>query len=269
MDQARQPSRVRAPARAVRAVRRGATPDGRRTFARWSSTGSSRSGAFTSAPARSARRAQLSGRSCDTCSERGPSATTSASRSTARGPTASRRSRRAISAADVERTLAVGRPSFDRGSAGLRDAVLLVVYGLRAREVAALTLDDFDWRASVLHVRGRKAGHAGAYPLAPEVGEAVLEYLRQGRPETTDRRIFFHITAPRAAITYRGVSFVQRSTCARQASRCRGPGPTRYGTVRPAARQRGVLPQGDRRLPRPPARGVNEDLQQGRDRGVA
>jgi integrase/recombinase XerD len=114
---------------------------------------------------------------------------------------------RAISAADVERTLAV----VDRRSiVGRRDyamLMLLVVYGLRAREVAALTLDDVDWRASVLHVRGRKAGHAGAYPLAPEIGEAVLEYLRHGRPETTDRRIFFHITAPRAAITYRVVSY--------------------------------------------------------------
>lgn len=113
---------------------------------------------------------------------------------------------RAISAADVERTLA----TVDRRSiVGRRDyamLMLLVVYGLRAREVAALTLEDFDWRATVLHVRGRKAGHTGTYPLAPEVGEAVLDYLRQGRPETTDRRVFFHITAPRAAITHSVVS---------------------------------------------------------------
>jgi len=113
---------------------------------------------------------------------------------------------RAISTPDVERMLA----AVDRRSiVGRRDyamLMLLVVYGLRAREVAALTLDDFDWRANVLHVRGRKAGHAGAYPLAPEAGEAVLDYLRNGRPETTDRRIFFRIQAPRAAITYAVVS---------------------------------------------------------------
>ncbi len=113
---------------------------------------------------------------------------------------------RAISAADVERMLATVER---RSIVGRRDyamLLLLVVYGLRAREVAALTLDDFDWRADVLHVRGRKAGHADDYPLAPEVGEAVLDYLRHGRPETTDRRIFFHVTAPRAAITHRVVS---------------------------------------------------------------
>lgn len=113
---------------------------------------------------------------------------------------------RAISAADVERMLATVER---RSSVGRRDyamLMLLVVYGLRAREVAALTLDDFDWRGSVLHIRGRKAGHTDAYPLTPEVGEAVLDYLRQGRPETTDRRVFFHITAPRAAITHTVVS---------------------------------------------------------------
>src|SRR5665213_1161164 len=58
-----------------------------------SSTGSSPSGAFTSAPARSARRAPLSGRSCDTCSGRGLSAAISASPSTVPGRTISRRSR--------------------------------------------------------------------------------------------------------------------------------------------------------------------------------
>jgi site-specific recombinase XerD len=113
---------------------------------------------------------------------------------------------RAISAADVERTLATVER---RSIVGRRDyamLMLLIVYGLRAREVAALTLEDFDWRAGVLHVRGRKAGHTGAYPLTPEVGEAVLNYLRQGRPDTTDRRVFFHITAPRAAITHSVVS---------------------------------------------------------------
>jgi integrase/recombinase XerD len=113
---------------------------------------------------------------------------------------------RAISAADVERMLAMVER---RSIVGRRDyamLMLLVVYGLRAKEVAALTLDDFDWRGSVLHVRGRKAGHTDAYPLAPEVGEAVLDYLRQGRPETTDRHVFFHITAPRAAITHKVVS---------------------------------------------------------------
>lgn len=113
---------------------------------------------------------------------------------------------RSISVEDVERTLGI----IDRRSiVGKRDyamLLLLVVYGLRAREVAALTLDDIDWRACVLHVRGRKAGHAASYPLGAEVGEAVLDYLRHGRPDTSDRRLFFRAAAPRAAMSHRIVS---------------------------------------------------------------
>lgn len=112
---------------------------------------------------------------------------------------------RSIGAADVERMLsAVER----RSLVGCRDyamLMLLVVFGLRAREVAALTLDDFDWRGNKLHVRGRKAGHADVYPLAPEVGEAVLDYLRRARPMTRERRVFFRVTAPRIAVTHRTV----------------------------------------------------------------
>lgn len=83
---------------------------------------------------------------------------------------------------------------------------LLAVYGLRAREVAALMLDDLDWKAAVLHVRARKAGHAGIYPLVSQVGEAVLDYLRHGRPKTSDRRIFFRAVAPHMPVTHSIVS---------------------------------------------------------------
>jgi len=113
---------------------------------------------------------------------------------------------RSVGVEDVERTLGMVDC---RSVVGRRDyaiLLLLVVYGLRAREVAALTLDDIDWKSTVLHIRGRKAGHAAVYPLAVEVGEAVIDYLRRGRPETSDRRIFFRTMAPRAAITHRIVS---------------------------------------------------------------
>lgn len=98
----------------------------------------------------------------------------------------------------------------DRRSAlGKRDyaiLLLLAVYGLRAREVAALTLDDIQWRAEALHIRGRKAGHATDYPLARQVGDAIVDYLKHGRPATTDRRIFLVIRAPRGPITGRIVA---------------------------------------------------------------
>src|ERR1700738_488770 len=113
---------------------------------------------------------------------------------------------RSISAVEVKRTLAAVER---RSIVGRRDfamLMLLAVYGLGARGGAALLVDGNDWLASVLHVRGRKAGHAAVFPLTPEVGEALLDYLRHGRPDTPDRRIFFRIAAPRGAITHQVVS---------------------------------------------------------------
>jgi integrase len=83
---------------------------------------------------------------------------------------------------------------------------LLVTYGLRAREVAALTLDDIEWRHDRLRIPARKAGHSTAYPLSPGVGAALLEYLKAGRPPTQLRQVFFHVTAPCAPITQTAVS---------------------------------------------------------------
>lgn len=117
---------------------------------------------------------------------------------------------RSISWADVNRVLTgVDR----RTEAGRRDyaiLVLLVTYGLRGREVAALTLDDIDWKHERLAVPERKAGHSTAFPLSAVVGEALLDYLQHGRPTTSDRHVFFRAVAPRQPISAAGVS-----SCAR------------------------------------------------------
>ena len=86
-----------------------------------------------------------------------------------------------------------------RTPCGRRDyaiLLLLVTYGLRAREVSALTLDDIDWKHERLAVPERKAGHSTAFPLSKSVGEALLAYLQRGRPQTTDRHVFFRAVAP-------------------------------------------------------------------------
>jgi len=87
--------------------------------------------------------------------------------------------------------------------------LLLVTYGLRAREVAALTLDNLDWRHDRLRIPERQAGHSTAYPLSPLVGEAIIEYLKDGRPKTTSRHVFLHVTYPRGPITH--VAVAQRA----------------------------------------------------------
>jgi len=96
-----------------------------------------------------------------------------------------------------------------RSCIGKRDyaiLLLLVTYGLRAREVAALTLDDIDWKRERIYVPERKAGHSTAYPLSLIVGEAILDYLQQGRPKTTDRHIFFRVPAPHTPMSWSSVS---------------------------------------------------------------
>jgi site-specific recombinase XerD len=99
----------------------------------------------------------------------------------------------------IERRTPVGRRDY-------AIILLLVTYGLRAREVAALTLDDIDWRHDRLRVPERKAGHSTAYPLSPVVGQAIVDYLQNGRPETADRHVFFRVVAPRHPITEAAVS---------------------------------------------------------------
>lgn len=107
---------------------------------------------------------------------------------------------RAIAWDDVRRLLA----SVERRSAiGRRDyaiLLLLITYGLRAREVAALTLDDIDWPARRLRVPGRKAGHSSAYPLANVVAEALIAYRRTDRPPTAARQVFLRQLAPRTPL---------------------------------------------------------------------
>jgi integrase/recombinase XerD len=87
----------------------------------------------------------------------------------------------------------------DRDSAvGRRDYAIMMLLsrlGLRASEVIGVTLDDVDWRAGELRVVG-KADQAEKLPLPADVGEAVADYLRYGRPRTSCRYLFVTVRAP-------------------------------------------------------------------------
>lgn len=87
----------------------------------------------------------------------------------------------------------------DASPMGLRDHAILQLlanYGLRAGEVAHLKLDDIDWRAETLRVHRSKIGAQSLLPLLEPAGEAVLHYLRHGRPETDTRDVFIRMRAP-------------------------------------------------------------------------
>jgi len=113
---------------------------------------------------------------------------------------------RAIPWSDVERAVT----SIDRRSPlGKRDyaiLLLLATYGLRANEVASLKLEDLDWRSAQFHVVERKAGNTTVYPLAGTVGDAIVTYLREARPECSDRHVFLTVRAPFRPLMYWDVS---------------------------------------------------------------
>ena len=96
-----------------------------------------------------------------------------------------------------------------RSRTGKRDyaiLLLLVAYGLRSREIAALRLDDIDWRRERLRIPERKSGHSTAFPLLPIIGEAILDYHEHCRPDTSERAVFFRSVAPYTPMTYVAVS---------------------------------------------------------------
>jgi len=94
--------------------------------------------------------------------------------------------------------------------AGRRDFAMLALLarlGLRAGEVAALTLDDIGWRAGEITVRG-KGSRCERLPLPADVGEAIAGYLRDGRPEPFEaaRQVFLRASAPHRGLASAGVT---------------------------------------------------------------
>ncbi|SMD13779.1 site-specific integrase [Primorskyibacter flagellatus] len=87
----------------------------------------------------------------------------------------------------------------DKTPAGLRDHAilqLLATYGLRSGEVRNLRIEDIDWRGESIRIRHSKTGACSFLPLMAPAGEAVLAYLRSGRPVTEAREIFMRTRAP-------------------------------------------------------------------------
>lgn len=93
--------------------------------------------------------------------------------------------------------------SCDRStSGGRRDRAILLLLarlGLRSIEVSRLRLDDIDWRAGEIVVRG-KARRRDRMPLPVDVGQALADYLQHGRPEAAVREVFLTDRAPRKPI---------------------------------------------------------------------
>jgi integrase/recombinase XerD len=107
---------------------------------------------------------------------------------------------RAIAPEHVQAVLAHCNRASAVGCQDYAILLLLARLGLRAGAIAFLELDDIDWEAATLNVRG-KGGHVSRLPLPLEVGEAIAAYLRMGRPVSTSRRVFLRAKAPIGGFT--------------------------------------------------------------------
>ncbi len=101
---------------------------------------------------------------------------------------------------------------------GWRDYAILVLLarlGLRAGEVAALTLDDIDWRRGEVMIRGKGDRHE-RLPLPVDVGEALAAYLRRGRRAPQGcRAVFLRVCAPSGPLGAGGVGLMVARACRR------------------------------------------------------
>ncbi|MFQ5745065.1 MAG: tyrosine-type recombinase/integrase [Acidobacteriota bacterium] len=121
---------------------------------------------------------------------------------------------RALSRREVSALLA----SCDRRTTtGRRDFAVLTLLArlaLRAGEAAALALVDFDWRAGEVVIRG-KGRREERLPLPTDVGEALVGWLRRGRPRCQSPKLFTRVRAPHRGMTNSAVSGVVRTAAAR------------------------------------------------------
>ena len=121
---------------------------------------------------------------------------------------------KAVPAEDIQLLLAVAA----RGrflAVGLRDyAILLVLIrlGLRRGEVAGLSLDDFDWRGGEITVVG-KASTIDRLPLPCDTGEAIVEWVTQGRPSSESRSVFTSMTAPFKPLSPSSIGHIVADNC--------------------------------------------------------
>jgi site-specific recombinase XerD len=100
---------------------------------------------------------------------------------------------------------------------GRRDFAILTLMGrlgLRAVEVSRLQLGDINWREGEITVCGKR-GRRGVLPLPQDVGDALVDYLRYGRPQSGSRAVFLAACGPPLGMSPHAVAQVSRNACQR------------------------------------------------------
>lgn len=151
---------------------------------------------------------------------------------------------RDLTEGDVERLLSGCDRSRD---AGVRDHAIVTLLwrlGIRADEVARLTVDDIDWHRGEIALRG-KGNRRELLPLPVDVGETVVAYLREGRHRVPPgcRALFVQVRAPEGAMTSQGVSDVVFRLARRVGTAAIGPHRLRHGAATQMVRHGASWPE--------------------------
>lgn len=148
---------------------------------------------------------------------------------------------------DISRLLA----AVDRANPkGLRDYALLLLasrLGLRASDICGLTFENFHWETNTLVITQQKTGDLLTLPLLTDVGMAVIEYMKYGRPAVKTPVVFLRHTAPvgpLSAPTLHSIvsEYLTRAGVSVPTGKKRGPHALRHSLASALLRQQTPLP---------------------------
>jgi len=106
-----------------------------------------------------------------------------------------------LTAEEVDRTLATCDKQSPVGKRDRAILLLLTRLALRAGEVARLRLPDVDWREGEVRIHPPKSARERKLPLPTDVGQALADYLQNGRPKSNQPFLFLRTRAPFSPIT--------------------------------------------------------------------
>ncbi len=116
---------------------------------------------------------------------------------------------RGMEESDLQRLLNIIEQDTPMGSRDYAIMLMMMGYGIRAKQVAELQLEDICWQRSTIRIRAQKGGKEVVVPLLEAVGEAILRYLRH-RPSNSFREVFLGAKAPFGPIDGSAISRIVR-----------------------------------------------------------
>ncbi len=103
---------------------------------------------------------------------------------------------------DIKKILANSNTNYQTDIRNHAILMLLSIYGMRCSEVIELRLEDLDWKNERLYLRRAKRSKPQVFPLSQTVGEAILRYLKEVRPNNCSlREVFICMRSPYRSLT--------------------------------------------------------------------